>query len=484
MDPVEWRIFSHLDAHAESEVLRVAHLLEKFEAKIEASGAVPNVDASTLSTRRISMSISGGSDLESSFNDEMALEAPITLPWAYRLIARVRHKAAISSGTAMGVLAQVRNVMRRLPNVTELEVPSDAKVTVVGDLHGQLHDLLHILDFVGPPGKDNYLVFNGDFVDRGAHSVEVLLVIFSLFLACPDYVVLNRGNHEDLYVCKFYGFYDQVKTYFGKPQFFHEACTTFKSLPLATIINKVIYVVHGGIKDGSETIVEMNKVDRGSLHGKKLTDKDRAELSPEVVLGRERMQCATWSDPEPTVAPGEKPRKSPRGLGTLFGEHHADEFLARNGLSLIVRSHQMVPEGLADNFTDQHGIVERSEKGDDLPTPKLLTVFSASRYGHCTNKGAVIQFRHANEERIEGTHYRKVGASGLVMSCHQYTGDEDVGDEISTTNRVGLRECIMMNRDALSAAFTQEDMDHNGLISKEAWVKVVRGASLLLVCTS
>ncbi len=37
----------------------------------------------------------------------------------------------------------------------------------------------------------------GDFVDRGAFGVEVMAVLLSLRLLYPDFVLLNRGNHED-----------------------------------------------------------------------------------------------------------------------------------------------------------------------------------------------------------------------------------------------------------------------------------------------
>ena len=47
------------------------------------------------------------------------------------------------------------------------------RVHVVGDLHGQLADLLHILDDAGMPSAQNAIVFNGDFVDRGPDGVEV-----------------------------------------------------------------------------------------------------------------------------------------------------------------------------------------------------------------------------------------------------------------------------------------------------------------------
>eukprot|EP00954_Amorphochlora_amoebiformis_P022050 1350601-Amorphochlora_amoeboformis.AAC.1 len=46
-------------------------------------------------------------------------------------------------------------------------------VTIIGDLHGDLDDLLMILEKVGFPSSDHRMIFNGDFVDRGQHGVEV-----------------------------------------------------------------------------------------------------------------------------------------------------------------------------------------------------------------------------------------------------------------------------------------------------------------------
>lgn len=70
------------------------------------------------------------------------------------------------------------------------------RITIVGDIHGHLNDLLTILAIHGLPSKTNAYLFNGDFVDRGSASIECILLLLALKLHCPTSVFLNRGNHE------------------------------------------------------------------------------------------------------------------------------------------------------------------------------------------------------------------------------------------------------------------------------------------------
>ena len=49
----------------------------------------------------------------------------------------------------------------------------------------------------GLPSAENPYIFNGDFVDRGPHSVEIAIILFSFFLLYPTGLYINRGNHED-----------------------------------------------------------------------------------------------------------------------------------------------------------------------------------------------------------------------------------------------------------------------------------------------
>ncbi|KAB0398599.1 hypothetical protein E2I00_009953, partial [Balaenoptera physalus] len=49
-------------------------------------------------------------------------------------------------------------------------------------------------------------IFNGDFVDRGSFSVEVILTLFGFKLLYPDHFHLLRGNHETDNMNQIYGF--------------------------------------------------------------------------------------------------------------------------------------------------------------------------------------------------------------------------------------------------------------------------------------
>ncbi len=63
--------------------------------------------------------------------------------------------------------------------LVHIQVEDQNQITVCGDVHGQFYDLLHIFEMNGVPSETNPYLFNGDFVDRGSFSVEVVLTLFS-----------------------------------------------------------------------------------------------------------------------------------------------------------------------------------------------------------------------------------------------------------------------------------------------------------------
>jgi hypothetical protein len=52
-------------------------------------------------------------------------------------------------------------------------------IVIVGYLHGQLYDLIHMLEKVDDLSEINYL-FLGDYVDREIYGLEVVLILLAI----------------------------------------------------------------------------------------------------------------------------------------------------------------------------------------------------------------------------------------------------------------------------------------------------------------
>lgn len=70
------------------------------------------------------------------------------------------------------------------------ECGDGTSVVVVGDVHGQLHDVLFLFREAGFPDENRVYVFNGDYVDRGAWGLETFLLLLAwkvyTFCRCVD----------------------------------------------------------------------------------------------------------------------------------------------------------------------------------------------------------------------------------------------------------------------------------------------------------
>ena len=85
----------------------------------------------------------------------------------------------------------VREILMEESNVQ----PVCAPVTVCGDVHGQLFDVIHLFEVGGEIPQTSY-IFMGDLVDRGHHSVETLQLLLCYKARYPANITLLRGNHE------------------------------------------------------------------------------------------------------------------------------------------------------------------------------------------------------------------------------------------------------------------------------------------------
>ncbi|GMF17843.1 unnamed protein product [Phytophthora fragariaefolia] len=212
------------------------------------------------------------------------------------------------------ILLKLKEMLCALPSLLRISLPTDdpdAHFTVCGDTHGQFYDVCNIFSLNGLPSETNPYLFNGDFVDRGSFSFEVVMTLFAMKLVYPQHVHLLRGNHESKNMNKIYGFEGEVKHKYDETvmQLFTEV---FNWLPLAAVIEDRVLVVHGGLfNEENVTLPDIEKIDRN-------------REPPESGL----MSDLMWSDPQPFQGRG----PSKRGIGLSFGPDITKAFLAYNNL--------------------------------------------------------------------------------------------------------------------------------------------------------
>ena len=139
--------------------------------------------------------------------------------------------------------------------------PPAKRLVIVGDLHGQLDDLLLIFKREGLPSPSNPYLINGDFVDRGDHSIEIALIIFAYQLLYPGSFHINRGNHEDRSINRVYGFMRECLAKYDV-DVFDEFIEVFNWLPIVTIVNDRVCVLHGGLCRSGADLETINTVPR------------------------------------------------------------------------------------------------------------------------------------------------------------------------------------------------------------------------------
>ena len=70
------------------------------------------------------------------------------------------------------ILTMIMQMLYTENNVILLQSP----IVIVGDIHGQLDDMLYMFQVAGDNPGQKYL-FMGDYVDRGYHSLNTFLLL-------------------------------------------------------------------------------------------------------------------------------------------------------------------------------------------------------------------------------------------------------------------------------------------------------------------
>ena len=186
----------------------------------------------------------------------------VTPEWCVQLMEDFKEEKKLHKKYVVALLIMLTDIVKDQCALVDIEVEDTVDITVCGDTHGQFYDLLTIFEKNGNPSKTNPYLFNGDFVDRGSFSIEVMLCLIAWKIAYPDHMHLTRGNHETKNMNKMYGFEGEVKAKYDM-KLMDMFSLVFCHLPICFLINKKVLVMHGGLfsKDGV-TLDDIRKVDR------------------------------------------------------------------------------------------------------------------------------------------------------------------------------------------------------------------------------
>eukprot|EP00420_Gonyaulax_spinifera_P033874 CAMPEP_0197870862 /NCGR_PEP_ID=MMETSP1439-20131203/1417_1 /TAXON_ID=66791 /ORGANISM="Gonyaulax spinifera, Strain CCMP409" /LENGTH=303 /DNA_ID=CAMNT_0043489765 /DNA_START=70 /DNA_END=981 /DNA_ORIENTATION=+ len=279
--------------------------------------------------------------------DELDVDRVITLCLEART-AKPGKMLQIPEGQIKALCTAAREIFSSQSALLELEAP----LKICGDVHGQYHDLLRLLECGGFPPESNYL-FLGDYVDRGKQSLETIVLLFAYKAKYPENFFLLRGNHECASITRIYGFYDECKRRYNI-KLWKQFCDVFNCLPVCGLIDEKIICMHGGLSPELNSMDQIRRLVRP-------TDVPDAGLICDLL----------WADPDKDEQAW---AENDRGVSFVFGPDVVTGFLQKQDMDLVCRAHQVVEDGY-----------------EFFAKRQLITLFSAPNYcGEFDNAGAMM----------------------------------------------------------------------------------------------
>ncbi len=250
-----------------------------------------------------------------------------------------------------------------------VNTPQKGELIIVGDIHGDLESLMHILydcSFVNKAyaSENVFIAFLGDYGDRGLFSPEVYYVVLRLTQLFPENVILLRGNHEgprDI-LAHPHDLPTHLQRKFGNAwsSIYGKLTELFEHMYVAVFVDKKYVLLHGGAPSKASKVSDVAYAHM----------KHPQESHLEEIL---------WSDPKENIM---GTRQSPRGAGKLFGPDITNRFLKIFNVQTLVRGHESSREGFKINHCG-----------------KILTIFSRKGPPYNNDHGA---YMHINlSEKIK-----------------------------------------------------------------------------------
>ncbi|RNF02042.1 calcineurin A2 subunit [Trypanosoma rangeli] len=311
------------------------------------------------------------------------------------MIAHFLCQGRLGKHDALSIIQNASGILRAEPNVLTID---DDLITVVGDIRGQFYDLAKILRIGGMFDDSKKYLFLGNYTDRSFFSCECILVLLAAKLNFPKSVFLLRGNHESRLMTDFFGFQEECIRKYNE-EVYQSIMEAFDCLPLAALVNKRFFCVHGGLSPDVMRVSHIERIhrfreppSRGAMCDLLWSDPLWDVENPSSVKGGSKDDYYT-----PSTGPsyGSKPCflvNEQRGCSYLFNFSSLKHFLMTGRLLCVIRSHELQDEGYK---------LYRLNSSSNFPC--MMSVFSAPNYCDALdNKGAVLRIE---EENVEVTQF-------------------------------------------------------------------------------
>lgn len=244
------------------------------------------------------------------------------------------------------LLEKAGQILQQEPRLVTL--PNRGQAIFVGDTHGDLDATTKVTEKYLT--KNNVIVFLGDYVDRGDHSLENMVHLLRLKVQHPRNLILLMGNHEGFLVKEFYPANFWLELSQEKREMFNG---TLLRLPFAVQSVNGILGLHGALPD-VDRLEEINTVDPGDETWNQIVWGDFQDMEGEALgeyVGRPQ-----------------------------FGRDYFDRLMSRFDKSVLIRAHQpnvsanMFGKRCLTLFTSFAYLPFRSIALVDLAQPKISSL--------------------------------------------------------------------------------------------------------------
>ncbi|GKT36919.1 hypothetical protein ADUPG1_009800 [Aduncisulcus paluster] len=291
----------------------------------------------------------------------------------------VEIKQLISQDVIRAILTVGHRMLSACENLIEISVPSISektrgKLTIVGDLHGTLEVLDKIFTAEGLPSENNIYLFNGDYVDRGSFSVEIIACLLMFKIRSANTVHMLRGNHETTDIARQYTFFRELVRKYEETEektedLFQLFVKFFHSLPLACRVHKQALVLHGGCPSkGTPSPTFFDSIDRF----RDPTSVDCPWDEKPSLMGQDPLSDIIWSDPTPDGKGCTF--NTQRNAGCLYGADVTQSWIKAHGVKRLIRSHSCIDEGFFTCHTDACWTVFSVPRYNDMMHPAAYVV--------------------------------------------------------------------------------------------------------------